>query len=148
MSKFLSLLGLVALLVLSPASWAEPIRFQCVGEFNFSDGEGEGFDGAYRWSFFVDLYEAKGVLVSSPMFPDPVSVSITPTDYRAVEQGEWCFKPYGPHDHKDYCAVGSRTLQIDRSNLKLLFSYTPQEHGKPLGALRQGRCRDVTSVSQ
>ncbi len=141
MSKIVSLLGAALLVFSASVVTAEPVQLVCVGEFNFSDGEGQGFDGAYNWSFYVSLDEAAGVLVSAPMFPEPVPMVVSPQKYSARVLGEYCFKPFGPQDHKNYCAVGARTLEIDRGNLSLLFSYTPNEHRKPLGALKQGKCQ-------
>jgi hypothetical protein len=141
MRNIISFLAALVFGLASGALAAEPVRLQCSGEFYFSDGQGEGFDGAYTWSFYVNLDEEAGVLVSAPMFPQPVPMRTSPQAYSASVQGEWCFKPYGPSDDKNYCAVGTRTLQIDRDNLSLVFSYTPQKGGKPLGALRKGRCQ-------
>ena len=141
MSRIVSLLGAALLVISASVVTAEPVQLVCVGEFNFSDGEGQGFDGAYNWSFYVSLDEAAGVLVSAPMFPEPVPMMVSPQKYSARVLGEYCFKPFGPQDHKNYCAVGARTLEINRANLSLLFSYTPNEHKKPLGALKQGQCR-------
>jgi hypothetical protein len=143
MRKFISLLGFLAFALNTAAATAEPLRFQCGGEFHYSDGEGAGFDGSYKWSFYLNLDEETGALVSAPMFPQPVEMDVSPNHYAARVKGEWCFKPYGPADHKSYCAVGTRTLQLDRANLSLLFSYTPDEHGKPMGALRGGRCEPI-----
>ena len=148
MRKTISLLGFLALMFTAAAVTAEPVRLQCTGEFHFSDGQGEGFDGSYNWSFYINLDEQAGSLVSAPMFPQPVAMDTSREHYTSRVQGEWCFKPYGPSDHKDYCAFGTRTLQIDRSNLSLLLSYTPQAHGKPLGALRRGRCNRITRPAQ
>ena len=148
MRNIISFLGALALGFTCAAVTAEPVRLQCSGKFYFSDGQGEGFDGAYTWSFYVNLDEEAGALVSAPMFPQPVAMEISPREYTASVQGEWCFKPYGPSDDKNYCAVGTRMLQINRTNLSLVFSYTPQGPGKPLGALRQGRCQPTAGPNQ
>ena len=141
MRKIISFVGAAVLAFSACLVTAQPVRLQCVGEFHFSDGEGEGFDGAYKWAFYISLDEQAGVLASLPMFPEPVPMKVSPQHFSARVQGEWCFKPYGPSDDKNYCAVGTRTLQVDRANLSLLLSYTPQAHGQPIGALRQGRCQ-------
>jgi hypothetical protein len=141
MRKFISLVAGLALAVQADLVAAEPVFYQCVGKFHFSDGEGEGFDGAYTWSFYVNLDEQAGVLVSAPMFPEPLAMEVTQQHYSARVQGDWCFKPYGPSDDKTYCSNGTRTLQIDRRTGMLTLSYTPRQRGQPLGALRQGRCQ-------
>ena len=46
MSKIVSLLGAALLVFSASVVTAEPVQLVCVGEFNFSDGEGQGFDGA------------------------------------------------------------------------------------------------------
>jgi hypothetical protein len=140
MRKIMSLVGAILFGFGAAIATAEPVRLLCVGEFNFTDGEGQGFDGAYKWSFYVTLDEQAGTLVSAPMFPEPVPMSVTPQKYSARVSGEYCFKPFGPSD-ENHCGVGTRTLEIDRSKLSLVFSYTPNQHRQPLGALRQGTCR-------
>ena len=145
MNKTIFFWGALVLLLNVGAVKAEPQRFLCMGEFYFSDGEGEGFDGSYKWSFYLHLDEEAGVLVSAPMFPKPVAMDSTPQQYRAIVKGEWCFKPFGPSDDKSYCAAGTRMLELNRASFALLFSYTPDAHGKPLGALKQGRCQADTA---
>jgi hypothetical protein len=147
MRNITSILGALSLALAAVAATAEPLRLQCTGKFSFSDGEGKGFDGAYTWSFYINLDEEAGVLVSAPMFPQPVPMDVSPQRYSARVQGEWCFKPYGPSDDQTFCSVGTRTLQVDRTNLSLIMSYTPQAHGQPLGALAQGRCRESTGTT-
>ena len=141
MRQFISLVGALALLSQTGLSMAEPVRYQCSGKFQYADGEGEGFDGSYTWSIYVNLDEASGMLVSAPMFPKPVPMEVTPQLFSAQVQGDWCFKPYGPSDHQNFCGTGTRTLKIDRRSGALTLSYTPQNTGGALGALQQGRCQ-------